>query len=492
MSKTTLENVLTMNRAQIDELDLREMNQHATNAVRVAEQAGETRHNILTACNGRPPTKAQERDMIEAKEREARHAALAERLTDAMEEKAADERQTAAEARQDAAQQIEAGTVTWGENDGGELRGGSYGLQGQHTGRGLTYRPDDHRVSWTRDLRNTCDRNDPDARARLERNTREWNTETRALTSVTSGAASDLVPPSWALNLIATVSRPARVTADQVTKAPLPDTSMVINVPRIVTGASVAAQGTENTTVSDTNIATDTIFSNVHTLAGKQVLSFQLIDQSSYSMDQLVITDLAAELARQVDLFTLTSNATGKVGILSTSGVNAVTYTDASPTVGELYSKIADGVQRIGTARFLPATKIVMHPRRWAWFLAALDSTGRPLVTPESNHPMNAAATQPGVVAQGFAGTLQGLPVFLDSLIPTNAGAGTNEDKIIIMRAEDLLLWESGPRIIPDRISLAGQLSMQITLFEYLAVQTGRYPASISLISGTGLVAPTF
>lgn len=370
--------------------------------------------------------------------------------------------------------------------------GGGYGMQGMHTGRGLTYRPDDHRTSWVRDLRTMVDGGSPEARDRLARNSREWNTESRALTSVTAGAASDLVPPSWALSLIATVARAGRITADQLQQLSLPNTSMVVNVPRITTGASVAAQSPENTTVSDTNIATDTIFSNVHTLAGKQVLSFQIIDQSSYSMDQLIITDLAAELARQVDLFTLTSNATGKVGILSTSGVNAVTYTDASPTVGELYSKIADGVQRIATSRFLPATKIVMHPRRWAWFLAALDSTGRPLVVPEANHPMNAAGTQPGVVAQGFAGTIQGLPVFLDSLIPINAGAGTNEDKIIIMRSDDLLLWESGPRIIPDRISLAGQLSMQIVLWEYLAVQTGRYPQSISLISGTGLVAPSF
>lgn len=372
-----------------------------------------------------------------------------------------------------------------------EQRG--YDNQGRHTGGGLTYRPDDTVTSWVKDLRAVADGGSPAAQERLARNSREVaSAEKRALTSYTAGAASELVPPTWALNLIATVARPARVTADQISNNVLPPNAMTINVPRILTGTSVAAQATENTTVSDTNVSTDMISSLVHTLAGKQTLSFQIVDQSPVNVDRLIIEDLAAELARQVDLFVLTSNATGKFGILNQSGTSVVAYTDGTPTPGELYAKIADGIQRVSTTRFLPPDKIVMHPRRWAWFLAALDSSGRPLVLPEANHPMNAVATQGGVVAQGAAGTLQGLPVYLDAVLPVNGGAGTNQDSILILRSSDLLLWESPTRIVADRISLAGQLSLQIVLWEYAAIQMGRYPTSTSLVQGTGLVTPTF
>ena len=367
--------------------------------------------------------------------------------------------------------------------------------QGRHTGGGHTYRRDD--AGWLQDLAAITRQGDPAAQERQARNAREFadavkGTEARALTSYTTGAASDLVPPAWALDLLATVARPARVFADNIGGGPLPPNSMTIEVPRIVTGTSVAAQGTENTTVSDTNVGTDTIAANVHTLAGKQVLSYQLVDQSPLNVEQLIIQDLGAEMAHQVDLFALSSNATGKYGALNQAGISTVAYTDASPTVPKLYTKIADAIQRIATSRYYPADKIVMHPRRWAWIASALDPAGRPLMLPESNHPQNAIATQAGVVAQGAAGTIQGLPVFLDACLPINGGTGTNQDPIIVMHSSDLLLWESGPRITADRISMAGQLSMQIVLWEYAAIQCGRYPSSVSVVAGSGLAAPSF
>jgi hypothetical protein len=40
----------------------------------------------------------------------------------------------------------------------------------------------------------------------------------------------------------------------------------------------------------------------------------------------------------------ISNNAANKVSLLSASGTNAVTYTDASPTVPERYSKLADAI----------------------------------------------------------------------------------------------------------------------------------------------------
>jgi hypothetical protein len=45
-----------------------------------------------------------------------------------------------------------------------------------------------------------------------------------------------------------------------------------------------------------------------------------------------------------------------------------------------------------------------------------------------------------------------GLPVVTDPSIPNTLGAGTNEDRIIMMRASDLYLWESPirTRVLPE------------------------------------------
>jgi hypothetical protein len=53
------------------------------------------------------------------------------------------------------------------------------------------------------------------------------------------------------------------------------------------------------------------------------------------------------------------------------TGINSVTYTTSTPTVAGVYSKVADGIRQVHEGIFLPPSAIFMHPRRWAWFLAA-------------------------------------------------------------------------------------------------------------------------
>lgn len=257
----------------------------------------------------------------------------------------------------------------------------------------------------------------------------------------------------------------------------------------------MAEQGAENTEVANTQAQTDSISAKLATLAGQQVLSHQLVDQSPAGVDQIVLADLAGELAKQIDRFALSNNEPGKVGLLATPGVNVVSYTATSPTPAGLYAKIADGIQQVSTNRFAPPDAIIMHPRRFAWLTAATDSTNRPLVVPTAQMPSNVMAAQGGVVAEGLVGSMQGLAVYVDPNVPTNltvGGSGDAEDVVIVARTADLHLWETPPRVIVDRVSLANQLSIRVVLFSYVAVQCGRYPKSISLIEGSGLNTPAF
>ncbi|WP_326786457.1 phage major capsid protein [Streptomyces sp. NBC_00151] len=362
-------------------------------------------------------------------------------------------------------------------------------------------------TSYFRDLFRAQMKGDTSSIERLSRNDREVQDhveriargaeqalagmEARALTT-TDGAGGEFVPPLWMINDYIALARGGRVVADQVRPMGLPLNTDAISLPRVATGTAVAEQTTQNTAVQNTDATTNSVTANVTTIAGQQVVAQQLLDQSPINMDQILLADLAADYAVKADTFVINNNATNKVGLLNVSGLNAVTYTDATPTTAELYPKVADAIQQIHTGRFLPGDKIFMAPRRWAWFTAAVDTAGRPLVTPVANMPQNVLAAMGAVASEGFVGTLQGLPVYVDPNIPVNLGAGTNEDRIIILRSTDTIFFEGTPQAEAFRETKADQLSVLLRFYNYAALHASRYPKSISVISGTGLITPTF
>ncbi|MBW8704406.1 hypothetical protein MBT84_32885 [Streptomyces sp. MBT84] len=378
-----------------------------------------------------------------------------------------------------------------------ELRA-KYAPKGPHTasltvtGNESTYRKGDtHGFSWVKDMSAVALRADPEAAQRLQRNTREVQQETRAL-STTDGAGGEFVPPLWLVQDAVRLARGGRVIADQLNKKQLPAGTDSISLPRIATGTTTAEQTSQNTAISNTDATTNAVTANVATIAGQQVISQQLIDQSPINMDQELLADLVADYALRLDTFVINNNVANKRGLLNVTGSNAVTYTDASPTVGELYSKGADAIQQIHTGRFLPPDKVFMHPRRWAWFTAALDTAGRPLVVPTANMPQNVLAAMGDVVSEGFVGTFQGLPVYVDPNIPINLGTGTNEDRIIILRSQDVSLYEGTLRAEAFRETKADTLAVLLRVFNYAAIHSERYPKALSVISGNGLITPTF
>lgn len=339
-------------------------------------------------------------------------------------------------------------------------------------------------------------RNDREVQDHLERIARGAEQglegmEARAL-STTDGAGGEFVPPLWMINDYIALARGGRVVADQVRPMALPPGTDSISLPRVATGTAVAEQATQNTAVQDTDATTNSVTAAVTTIAGKQVVAQQLLDQSPINMDQILLADLAADYAVKADAFVINNNAANKLGLLNVSGLNAVTYTDATPTTAELYPKVADGIQQIHTGRFLPGDKIFMHPRRWAWFTAAVDTAGRPLVTPLANMPQNVLAQMGAVVSEGLVGSLQGLPVYVDPNIPINLGAGTNEDRIVIVRSTDVIFFEGVPQAEAFRETKADTLSVLLRFYNYAALHASRYPKSISVIAGTGLITPTF
>ena len=346
--------------------------------------------------------------------------------------------------------------------------------------------------SYFADLMRSSILQDDEARTRLQNHAQDVEQEQRDLTR-TDTAGGYFVPPKWLVDQAIDIARAGRPFANLVSNQPLPPGTDSINIPKITTGTATAIQTADNAAVQETDIVDTVVTAGVKTIAGQQDVAIQLLDQSPVAFDELIFRDLMADYATKVNVQVLSgTNASGQVqGTLGTSGINAITYTDATPTVAELYAKLADAVQQIHTGRFLPPTVIVMHPRRWGWFLAALDSSNRPLVVPNQNSPMNALGVADAPASQQVVGTIMGLPVVTDPSIPITVGAGT-EDQIVVMRASDLVLWESGikSRVLPEVGS--GTLTVRLQVYGYVAFTAARLPKSISVISGTGLIAPTF
>lgn len=349
--------------------------------------------------------------------------------------------------------------------------------------------------SFFKDLWLARQKGDRDAVQRLDRNNK-MVAEKRAI-STTNGAGGEFVPPLWLEEEWIKYVRPGRVLVDLCKMGDVPPGTDSINIPKMLTGTAVAALNGQNTAVQQTDATTGSISSSVVTIAGAQTISLQLIEQSPLNIDDLILADLAADYAAKWDLQALSgSGSNGQVtGLLTLAGTTAVAWTQATPALGGaggMYSKVAQAISGIHTSRFQPPTHIVMHPRRWAWAESQSDGQGRPLVVPEAGGPFNVAGNLDEQASQGRVGRMLGLPVYVDAQIPTNLGAGTNQDVIIVARMSDVYGWEGTPRAETFEQTYAQNMSVLCRLYNYASFQAGRYPAAIATITGTGSVTPAF
>ena len=318
----------------------------------------------------------------------------------------------------------------------------------------------------------------------------------RAL-STAATAGGEFVPPMYLTDEWIVYARPGRVLADLQHHEDLPDGTMSINIPKVTGGTTVGTQGVQNQNVSDTDLQTQFVTFPVVTKAGAQVISLQLLERSPISFDEVVGRDLA--LAHAQNLNEGIVNGTGVtseggidfVGIINTTGINIVTWTQASPTLKGLYGRIGTGKVAVATGRKLPATDQVMSANCWEWIDQTFDTSERPVVVPQYAGPFNAVTVAPdGQVAEGTIGRkMQELGTYVDLTLPTNLGAGKNQDVLIGGRFDENYLYESPitTRMLPQ--TYGAQLSMLMQLYNYAAFTAARYPVANFALTGTGMAA---
>jgi len=359
---------------------------------------------------------------------------------------------------------------------------------------GETYHRGASSPSYFRDLIH-AQRGDFEAIQRLSRNNAERGVEQRALgnTGGTGGSGGEFAPPAWLVEDFVALARPGRVFANLLHHEPMPPGVSSVNLPRVGTGTTTAIQTTQNTALSQTDLTTNALSAGITTIGGKQVVSQQLLDQSGIPFDRVVLEDLTADYAKQIDIQALVGTGTaGQLrGYLSATSTNVQTWTQPTPTAALFYSQLAKLQGSINSTRYASPDTVVMAPRRWAWFASFTDSTGRPLVVPASGG-FNSMADPGANVAQGFVGSVLGMSVYTDPNIPTTLGAGANQDAVLMFKRDDLWLWESDLRAEAFTAPYADSAGVLFRVFAYASLIPDRYPASLGQIQGTGLTTPVF
>jgi HK97 family phage major capsid protein len=351
------------------------------------------------------------------------------------------------------------------------------------------YRPDGTR-SFFRDLAAAALTKHPESRMMINMHDKHARLNAQKRGVVTSTLGGILVP-QYLVAQYARASRTGRIYADQASHAvPLPAEGLSAIFPRLTTGTTAGVQALESTALSTQDVVESDHTVPVRTIGGTLPVSRQALDRQRYS-DQVLYEDLVARYAVSLDTQCISgSGSSGQIqGVLGTSGI--VTATAGTATAAGIWPKIADVVQQINAAvdglGYL-ATKIFMHPRRWGAFTAALDSQNRPWIEPDTD-----AADE--VHGAGFVAVAFGCRVYVDPNIPTNLGAGTNEDRIIVECHSLVNLLERGdgaPITVGIEQQAGTSMQVQLVAYGYVAFTAGRYPAASGVVSGAGLATPTF
>lgn len=342
-----------------------------------------------------------------------------------------------------------------------------------------------------------------EARTRLERHAeqaevmrsvrarRAWNAfgdagvEYRVIPDRTDGTGGYFSPPAWLNHLFATANRPGRVLASLMSQFPLPPGVSSVKVPIIGTGTRVAPAADE-TAVSDEEITDSESMSQVVPFSGDEDVALQLLEQSPIGahLDWAIFSDLSEAYDADLETSLLAGRAgtaTDLLGVTNVSGVNAVTYSSESPKGTEMFPYLGQVAAKIGKARRLPPECWLMTTSRWAWYQSSEDTGERPF----GLSPIFLGKDEEGTPDP--IGGVMGWPVFLNDAIPTTQGAGANEDVIICLRPRDLILLEGVPRTLVAREPLSGSLGVRLQMHCNVAALTGRRPAGIGVLSGTGM-----
>lgn len=308
-----------------------------------------------------------------------------------------------------------------------------------------------------------------------------------------TGKGLEFAPPLWLNELFATAPRAGeiiqRLVRERGNEFLMPKGAASINLPRITKG-TVVNDVTSGAVVDNQDVETATVKAQALIYSGQSDWSLQSLEQSPKGahLDWAMFKDMAESLDAELEMDLVAGRGEAfneALGLLNITGINGVTWTEATPKVEKAFPPLAEAMAKVGVNRDMPPDAWLLTSSRLAWLAMSEESPQRPLILTD-----NVGDDWP-------LASMAGVGIYLDEAITRKwsqanktSGGGT-EEPMFSVRSNDFLLWHSAPTTAVYEEVLSGTLQVRFMLYRTTASMLHRYPSGISAVTGTGTIPVT-
>jgi HK97 family phage major capsid protein len=252
------------------------------------------------------------------------------------------------------------------------------------------------------------------------------------------------------LNEFMTTTFTGRPAFEAVTRQALPAAGMSFTIPKLGT-APTSADVDEAATITPTGMTSTYDTVNVNKFAGRNIVTWELIDRSSPAFMDLLMTELRKSYEKATDA--------ALIAAFTASGTAA---TGTAATAAGLQSFIAvESAAAYKNTGGNFANKLVASTDQWAAINGYVDGASRPLYSAQGQ-TQNASGA---VVPTAVTGNVLGTSLIVDHNISVS---GIVDESAFLVAPESVYVWESPTTQLRLNVLATGEID--IALYGYLAI----------------------
>jgi len=240
----------------------------------------------------------------------------------------------------------------------------------------------------------------------------------------------------------------SRAAIEAGSRGVLPSSGLSFTIPR-VTGNGSVADVNEGAAVTAVGMTSDYLTVDINKFAGRQFVSWELLDRSAPLFYDEMIKNLSNAYANATDAAVIAA-------LLAGGTVGTAVTADKAGYQSFVATETAAAYK--GTGQF--AKNMIASTDTWAALMGFADSTGRALYT--AAQPANASGV---VTPTALTGSILGLNLFVD---PNIGVSGLIDNSAYIVSPESYTTYESPTTRLQVQVLGSGQV--EIAVYGYLAI----------------------
>jgi HK97 family phage prohead protease len=252
------------------------------------------------------------------------------------------------------------------------------------------------------------------------------------------------------LNEFVTTTFTGRPAFEAVTRQALPAAGMSFTIPKLGTAPTVA-DADEAATISTTGMTSTYDTVTVNKFAGRNVISWELVDRSSPAFMDLLMTELRKAYEKSTDA--------ALIAAFTASGTQATGVAATAAGLQSFISVESAAAYKATGGNF--ANKLVASTDQWAAINGYVDGASRPLYSAQGQTQNASGATVPTSVV----GNVLGTSLIVDHNI---AVSGIVDESAFLVAPESVYVWESPTTQLRLNVLTTGEI--EIALYGYLAI----------------------